>query len=711
MALFGAPLAHEDHAVRACYAALAMQTAVKQYAAEVQRLHGVPVQIRVGLNAGKVVVRTIGSDLHMDYTAVGQTTHLAARMEQMAMPGSILLTQAVLSLAEGYVQVTPLGPMPVKGVAAPVDVFELVGARGAYRLAQALATLQVPATVQAVLTARIDRLPPEEKRLLQTAAVIGTEVPLALLQAMAEVPDEALRVALTHLQAAEFLYETRLFPDLAYTFKHALTHEVAYGSILQERRRTLHAGIVETLERLTPERVAEGASGAKGLPAGRQGPDQVDFLAHHALRGEVWDKAVAYGRQAGTRAMGRSAYHEAMTAFEQALMALEHLPESRARHEQAIDLRLALRSALFPSGDFRRVLAYLREAESLAAALDDRHRLGQVSNFLSVHFYRIGTYDQAIIAAQRVLALAMTGREIVLHALANLRLGLAYHAQGEYRQAIDAFKETVASLDRGQHRERFGHIIMPAVHSCAVLAWCHAELGMFTEGRAPGDEGLQIAEAVAHPASLMIALWGNGLLALRQGDLPSALPLLERAMGICHEADLTLFFPWIAGALGGRVADAVPLLTQAMQQTIATAMSGDQTLCSLPLGEAHMVAGRLEEAQALAEDTLALARAHQQRDIQAYTLHLLGDLAMHRDPPERELAAAHYQQALTLAEEIGMRPLQAHCHRGLGLLYAATDQRELARTTLATAIDLYRAMKMTFWLPETEAALAQVEAH
>jgi len=139
MALFGAPLAHEDHAVRACYAALAMQTAVKQYAAEVQRRHGVPVQMRVGLNAGEVVVRTIGSDLHMDYTAVGQTTHLAARMEQMAMPGSILLPQAVLSLAEGYVQVTPLGPMPVKGIATPVDVFELVGVSGIRRRLQATA--------------------------------------------------------------------------------------------------------------------------------------------------------------------------------------------------------------------------------------------------------------------------------------------------------------------------------------------------------------------------------------------------------------------------------------------------------------------------------------------------------------------------------------------------------------------------------------------
>ena len=139
MALFGAPLAHEDHAVRACYAALAMQAAVKQYAAEVQRTQGSALQIRVGLNAGEVVVRAIGNDLHMDYSAIGQTTHLAARMEQMAMPGSILITPASCGLAEGLVQVTPLGPVPVKGLDAPVEVFELVGASALRRRLQAAA--------------------------------------------------------------------------------------------------------------------------------------------------------------------------------------------------------------------------------------------------------------------------------------------------------------------------------------------------------------------------------------------------------------------------------------------------------------------------------------------------------------------------------------------------------------------------------------------
>jgi tetratricopeptide (TPR) repeat protein len=981
MALFGAPVAHEDHAARACYAALAMQTAMRQYADEVRRAHGLEMQARVGLNSGEVVVRAIGNDLHMDYSAIGQTTHLAARMEQLATPGSIRLTAETLRLAEGLVQVTALGPVPVKGLVEPVEVFELVGAsplrrrlqvatargltrfvgrqpelaalqqaleragmghgqvaalvgeagvgksrlvyecvhshytrgwsvlesasvsygkatpyfpvidvlrryghiedqddtrtirakvtgqvltldaslqdtlpallslldalpedspflqldlpqrrqrtldalkrvvlresqvqplllifedlhwidsetqallnslveslpaaqllllvnyrpeyqhgwgsktyytqlrldplppvsadaflqallgndpslaplkqlliartegnpffleesvrtlvetgvlegeRGANQLGQALQTIQVPATVQAVLAARIDRLPPEEKRLLQTAAVIGTEVPLPLLQAIAELPEVAFHHGLAHLQAAEFLYETRLFPEHAYTFKHALTHEVAYGGLLQERRCVLHARIVEALGALAGERVAE----------------QVDRLAHHALRGELWDKALAYCRQAGEKAMARSAHREAVGYFEQALSALPHLPETRDTREQAIDLRFALRVALWPSGDLGRIMAVLREAESLAAAFDDPRRLGQVSLFLSRHFYMMGTHDQAIAAAQRALALTMASGEVSLQALANRNLGTAYEAQGDYRRAIDYFRQAVVFFGGARRHEHFGQVTLPAVTSHAFLVKCHAELGTFAEGRALGEEGLRIAEEVAHPSSLMIASWGIGLLALRQGNLPRALPSLERAVSICQDADLPLYFPEMApdlGAaytLGGRVADAVPLLTQAMEQTIATDTVGYQTRCRLALGEAQMLAGGLEEAHALVEQALALAHAHQERGNEAYTLRLLGEIAARRDPPDIDVAEAHYQHALALAEELGMRPLQAHCHLSRGTLYVKTGQQDQARTELSMAIALYRDMDMTFWLPQTEAALAQVE--
>ena len=987
MSLFGAPLAHEDHAARACYASLAMQVAMRRYAEEVRRTHGLEVQIRVGLNSGEVVVRAIGNDLHMDYSAVGQTTHLAARMEQLATPGSIRLTAATLRLVEGLVQVRALGQFPVKGLPEPVEVFELLGAStirrrlqataargltpfvgrqtelaavqqaleqaraehgqlvaivgeagvgksrlvyeclqahqtqgwlvlesasvsygkatpyfplidllkrythveerddtrtmrakvtghlltldealqdtipallalldalpadspflkfeppqrrqrtlaalkrvllresqvqplllvfedlhwidaetqalldslvdslptapllllvnyrpeyqhgwgskayytqllldplpptsaeeflqallgddggaqhaaplqtlkqlliartegnpffleesvrtlvetgvlvgtpGAYRLTQPVDSLQVPATVQAVLAARLDRLPPEAKRLLQTAAVIGTEVPLPLLQAIAELPEADLHRSLAHLQAAEFLYETRLFPDQAYTFKHALTHEVAYGSLLQERRRGLHSSIVEALEHLAADRLAE----------------QVERLAHHALRGEVWDKTLVYFRQAGEKALAQSAYPEAVGYFEQALNALQHLPETRDTREQAIALRLALRSALFPSGDSERIVTYLREAETLAAAIDDHHRLGQIAGFLSAHFRNQGAYDQSIAAAQRALRLAIADEDVVLQALANQFLGATYWAQGDYLRAIDCLGQTATSLHGAQRHERFGQAILPSVQSRAFLAACHAELGRFAEGNVLGEEGLQIAETVAHPSSLMWAYYGVGLLSLRQGDLRRGLTRLERAMGICQEANISIFFPRMAAALGaaytlaGRLADALPLVTQAVGQTTTVEMVGFQALCSLPLGEVHLLAGHLEEAHALAEQALALTRAHQEQGNQAYAQRLLGDIAAHRTPPDIEGATAHYRQALALAETLGMRPLQAHCHLGLGTLYAQTGQPQQAHAALTMAIEMYRAMDMSFWLPQAEAALAQVQ--
>jgi tetratricopeptide (TPR) repeat protein len=164
-----------------------------------------------------------------------------------------------------------------------------------------------------------------------------------------------------------------------------------------------------------------------------------------------------------------------------------------------------------------------------------------------------------------------------------------------------------------------------------------------------------------------------------------------------------------AYTLAGRIADAVPLLTRVMEQTTTMETVGFQTLCHLSLGEAHLLAGRLEEAHALAEQALTLARAHQERGNEAYALRLLGDIAAHRDPPDVGAAATHYRQALTLANELGMRPLQAHCHRGLGTLYAAIGQREQARAELATAVEMSRGMEMTFWLPQMETALAQME--
>ena len=173
-----------------------------------------------------------------------------------------------------------------------VETRMLIGERGAYQLVRTPKGLEIPATAQAILAARIDRLTTEGKRLLQTASVIGKDVPFALLQAIADMPEDSLRRELTHLQAGEFLYETSLFPDLEYTFKHVLTHEVAYGSLLQERRRELHGQIATAIEERYQDRLTE----------------HVERLAYHTIRAGLKEKAVRYSREAGVKAVARSAY-------------------------------------------------------------------------------------------------------------------------------------------------------------------------------------------------------------------------------------------------------------------------------------------------------------------------------------------------------------------------------------------------------------------
>jgi tetratricopeptide (TPR) repeat protein len=517
------------------------------------------------------------------------------------------------------------------------------------------------------------------------------------LQAIADAPDEALHSGLAHLQAAEFLYETSLFPEREYTFKHALTHEVAYGGLLRERQRLLHGRIVTAIEQRDADRLTE----------------QVERLAHHALRGEVWDKAVAYCRQAGDKAVARSAHREAVTCFEQALVALEHLPEGRERHEQAIDIRFGLRNALGQRLEHGRVLTYLREAERLAQALGDQRRLGWVAAYMTNEFVLTGDLQHAVEVGQRALALAGSLRDAALQVVTHLFLGRVYYGLGDYPQAIDLLRQNLVSLDGALLWERFGLPGLLSVLSRDVLARCLAEVGAFTEGLAHGEEGLRIAEAVNHPPSLIAAYRSIGHVYLSKGVWHQAISWLERGREASRVWGLLRLFSLSSSTLGyayvlaGRVSDALPLL----EQSVATEGTGLTMVRShVWLSEAYLRLGRLDEALAVALRGLEFRRTYAHQGEQAWALRLLGEIHAHRQPLEVEPTEAAYRQALALAEQLGMRPLQAHCHHGLGTLYAQTGQREQARTALSTAVEMYQSMAMTFWLPEVEAALAQVDA-
>jgi tetratricopeptide (TPR) repeat protein len=247
---------------------------------------------------------------------------------------------------------------------------------------------------------------------------------------------------------------------------------VAYNSLLLERRRGLYARIVASLEALAGDRVAE----------------HVERLAHHALRGEVWDKARAYCRQAGSKAAARSACHQAVGCFEQALAALDMLPERRNTLEQAIDLRCDLRNALWLLGEFGQVFDYLCQTETLATTLGDQGRLGRVSTYMAAYLWAMGDLDRALESGQRALTIAEALGDVALQVEANYRLGQAYLARGDYRRAMDFLGQNVSSLTGHLIQERFGLPGMASVVSRSYLIWCLAEVGEFVEGIAREEE-------------------------------------------------------------------------------------------------------------------------------------------------------------------------------------------------------------------------------
>jgi len=407
--------------------------------------------------------------------------------------------------------------------------------------------------------------------------------------------------------------------------------------------------------------------------------------------------------------MARSAYREAAASIEQAMAAPSHLAESRDTIEQAIDLRLELRSALFTLAPPSAIIEHLREAERLAEVLGDQSRMGRVAAFLCISYGQGNDLEQGVEAGERALVLAAALEDVPLLAVVRTHLAGVHIRQGHYAPAKELLGANVELLDGERARERFGMVGYPSVVSRSLLVWCLSEQGDFAEGIAHGRAGLELAEELGQPYSLGVTTLRLGSLYLRRGDHAEAIRLLERSLDICQRGDVVTLAGGVAQvlayayALAGRSADALLLINRATRwgdpRSIANAGG-------VGVSKAYLLCGQIDDAAHLARVTLDHARSLKSHVHVGWALQILGEVAALRSDADE--AEHRYRASLALAEQLEMRPLQAHCHVGLGKLFRRLGRPDQARAELATAVAMLREMGMTFWLPEAERELAEM---
>jgi predicted ATPase/class 3 adenylate cyclase len=567
----------------------------------------------------------------------------------------------------------------------------------AFRLTNKFEDIKVPSSLQAVIASRIDRLPVESRTLLQIASVIGKDVAIGPLRAVADLPEAQLFAQLAVLQSFEFLHELNQTSHLDYTFKHALTHSVTYDGMLLMHRRALHERVLSAIELLYADRLEEFT----------------ERLAQHAVRAENHVKAVEYNHKAGLRANARSAYREATVFFERALEALKHLPETAVNADRGIDIRLGLRVALLASGELLQVRSYLEQAEALARSLDDRWRLMPIIISRATILVNLGALDQAVEAGLQGCSLAEHMGDAACYVSACFALGQAYWNQGDFKAAVAVLSRAINRVD-GERRTQLASTTGNVAVLCRVsLSHSYSFMGEMKLASETARQAMEIARGAARPYDLSYAHTAQGLVDLTLGHLPEAVRYLEEGLHFSEAGDIRLLYPHVARYLGrayalaGRYDEARALLLRSMDYAAQHALVALHGWCAAALGLTHLLAGDLATARSVAGTAFDLADRHGYAPLQAHAARLLGVVTGRQDAAHApEEAEEWFRRSAATARELGMQPDIAHCHQDLADLLVRTGRHAEARSALIIAARVFHSAAMPVYALRAEQQLA-----
>jgi class 3 adenylate cyclase/tetratricopeptide (TPR) repeat protein len=980
MALFGAPLAHEDHAQRACYAALAIQKELTGYAEKIWKNYGKEFRMRIGLNSGPVVVGSIGDDLHMEYTAIGDTINLASRMEGLAQSGTVLLSRDTQRLVKDYFDLKPRGPLEVKGKEEPQEAFELVKAGGAatrleasmargltrfvgrekplaalleacekvkndtgqvvgvvgeagvgksrlllefrsqlpkeqfgyleghcihfggampylpildilrsyfeikedergkviekrvrekilgldqnlqgivspiqdllslkvedeaylklepkqrrervfealrdlfiresqerplvlviedlhwidktseefldyfigwlantaillillyrheytqrwgsksyfkrigvdqltlkssvelvrailqggettpelsklilkraagnplfmeeltysllengsiqragdqYVLSKKAKDIQIPDSIQGIIAARMDRLEENLKRIIQVASVIGREFAFRILQSILEMEEE-LKSHLLNLQGLEFIYEKRLFPELEYIFKHALTQEVAYNSLLLKRRKEIHMKIGQAIEELYPERLEEF----------------YEMLAYHYSRSDNLDKASRYLKLSGNKSSRNNSLWEAYRFYQEALNLLKKMPEMEKNKREQVEVILLLagpmRMLAFPEDSFK----FLQEGERLVKELGDGKSRAYLNNFIG-SFYALRRdsvrgrkyLEDAFDEAEKI-------QDIEIMAPVAVHLCLSYEEEGEFRKTIRIISKAINLLEK-THRESefFGYVANPYSVLQAHYGLSLAALGDFETGEQLSEKALSFAQRNNHLYSIGTVEVIYGTLFTLKGDGENVIKHFQNAIECFEKSQAVLYLPLAWSNLGhgyyllGELDRALKYTEKGLKMQQDTGLPIFLSWFHSNLSMVHDGSGRWGEAKIQAEQGLRLAHTNHEKSYEGVLWFLLGRAIEKMEKADHNIAEEYILKGMKILEELMLKPYFSRGYFYLGELYADVGLKEKALENLRKAESLFQEMGMDYYLGRTREMLGRL---